>query len=273
LIPTTFYVPSWGTAYGRIADGLEYKFQVSSSIEDFGDSFDKRTAGNAVAPGPYAAGIDGKNALGFSRPPVGDFSQINNNLAYAAQLRYTPSFVPGLSGSAGMYFTPNVEPRGAHADLGNNLGRTSVTLIDGEALYRIPKTGWELRGEYAQAFFGNPANLRANNDSDPTNNVGNTMWGLSGEVAYHIPLGPSLGGDWEAVPFYRYTYENLQTSGFRGTDSNAPTGTGQLQFYTVGVAVFPTPQLVMKLNYQHVQDREPGGAKSDSVLGGVGFFF
>jgi hypothetical protein len=273
LIPTTFFVPSWITAYGKIANGLEYKFQVSSSVEDFGDSFDNRTDGNAVTTGSYAAGINGKNALGFSRPPVGDFRQTSNDLAYAAQLRYTPPFVPGLSASGSVYFTPNVEPRGAHSDLGTGLGRTSLTLVDGEMLYRVPKTGWEFRGEYAQAFFGNPTNLRANNDSDATNNVGNTMWGLSGEVAYHIPLGPALGGDWEAVPFGRFTYENLQTGGFRGTDGNAPSGAGQLQFYTAGVAVFPTPQLVMKLNYQHVQDRESGGAKSDSVLGAVGFFF
>jgi len=273
LVPTTFFVPSWGTAYGTIADGLDYKFQVSNSAEDFGDSFDKRTDGNAVAPGPYAAGIDGKTALGFSRPPVGDFSQINNNVAYAAQLRWTPAFVPGLSGSAGVYFTPNVEPRGAHTDLGAALGRSSLTLVDAEFLYRIPKSGWEFRGEYVQAFFGNPANLRANNDSDPTNNVGSTMWGLSGEAAYHVPLGPVLGSEWEAVPFARYTYEDLQTGGFRGTDPNSPTGAGHLQFYTMGVAVFPTPELVMKLNYQHVQDRESGGAKADSVLAGVGFFF
>ena len=69
-------------------------------------------------------------------------------------------------------------------------------------------------------IFGNPANLRANNDTDPTNNVGNTMYGYSGEVAYHFPLGTILYSDWEAVPFYRYTYQNLQTAGFAGTDLN-----------------------------------------------------
>ncbi|HUA50838.1 MAG TPA: hypothetical protein VMB81_01670 [Candidatus Sulfotelmatobacter sp.] len=273
LIPTTFYVPSWGTAYGRIADGLEYRFQVSSSLEDFGDSFDNRTDANTATPGPYAAGIDGKNALAFSRPPVGDFRQLNNNLAYAARLAYDPPFAPGLSGSTSVYFTPNVEPRGAHSDVGTFLGGSNLTILDSELLYRIPKTGWELRGEYAQVFFGNPANLRANNDTDPTDNVGSTMWGLSGEVAYHVPIGSALGGDWEAVPFYRYTYEDLQTGGVRGTDANAPSGAGRVQFHTVGVAVFPTPKLVMKLNYQHIQDGETGGAKSDSILGAVGFFF
>lgn len=273
LIPTTFRVPSWGTVYGQITNNLGYQFQISQSLEDFGDSFDARTSANTVPAGAYVAGIDGINALGFSRPPVGSFVQLNNNLAYDFRLSYTPPLVPGLAGSTSVYFTPNVEPRGAHSDVGTSLGKSSLTLLDSELRYRIPKTGWELRGEYVQAFFGNPANLRANNDSDSTNNVGNTMWGISGEVAYHVPLGQALGGDWEAVPFYRYSYENLQTGGFRGTDANAPTGAGHLQFHDVGVAVFPSPKLVLKLNYTHVEARESGGAKSDSILGGVGFFF
>jgi hypothetical protein len=49
--------------------------------------------------------------------------------------------------------------------------------------------------------FGNLANLRANNDGDPTDNIGKTMYGASGEIAYHIPLGTILHSEWEAVPF------------------------------------------------------------------------
>lgn len=273
IIPTTFRVPSWGTVYGQINNDLGYQFQISNSIEDFGDSFDKRTEGKGVLAGGYEAGISGKEALGLSRPPVGDFQQLNNEIAYSGQLDYTILFIPGLTGSTSVYFTPNVEPRGAYSDTGNNLGDSSLTIVDSELRYRIPKTGWELRGEYAEVFFGDPQNLRANNNTDETDNVGDTMWGASGEVAYHISLGKALGGDWEAVPFYRYTYEDLQTSGFRGTDVNSPTGAGRMQFHTLGIAVFPTPKLVLKLNYQHVEDDAPDSPKSDSVLGGVGFFF
>ena len=39
----------------------------------------------------------------------------------------------------------------------------------------------------------------------------------------------------------RYTYENLQTKGFAGTDLNTPTGAGRLQFHNVGIAIFPSP--------------------------------
>ena len=273
LIPTTLDVPSWGTVYGKVTPNIGYEFQISSSLEDFGDSFDSRTAANSAPAGAYAPGVDGRNALGFSKPPVGDFSQLNNDLAYALKISYTPPFVPGLAGSTSVYFSPNIEPRGAHSDLGTPLGKSSLTLVDSELRYRLPRTGFEFRGEYVQAFFGNTANLRANNDSDPTNNVGSTMWGASAEVAYHFPLGRALGGDWEAVPFYRYTYEDLQTGGFHGTDDNGSIGAGRLQFHTVGVAVFPTPKLVLKMNYQHVESHQSGGAKADALLGGVGFFF
>jgi hypothetical protein len=222
---------------------------------------------------PYAPGISGLDALGFSNPPLGDFAHLTNALAVSGRLDVAPSFMPGFAGSVSAYYSPNITPRGAHDDLGNFLGHNSLTMFDAEFRYRVPNTGLELRGEYVQAWFGNPANLRANNDSDATNNVGHTMWGVSGEIAYHIPLGIIINSQWEAVPFYRYTRENLQAGGFAGTDENLPTGAGQLQFHTAGVAVFPSPKVVLKANYQKVINKDPAGANSDSFLGGVGFFF
>src|SRR5262249_33957263 len=271
--PSTWKVP--GTSvYGTITDGLKYQVMVSASNEDFGDAFDNRTEAKTVPPPgtAYFPGIDGLNALGFSNPPLGDFSQLNNAMAVSGRLDFAPAFMPGFAGSVSAYYSPNVTPRGAHDDMGNLLGRTSLALFDGEFRYRVPNTGLELRGEYVQAIFGNPANLRANNDSDATNNVGKTMWGASAEIAYHVPMGTIINSEWEAVPFYRYTIENLQTAGFAGSDINAPTGAGQLQFHTAGVAIFPSPKVVLKANYQKVIDKSPTGANSDAFLGGVGFF-
>ncbi len=272
LLPSTWKAPAT-SIYGKIVDGLNYQVQASTSLEDFGDTFDKRGDNNKVPPGGYAPGIDGQNALGFSLPVRGDFRQLSNTIAVAAKLDYSPAFVPGFSGSASGYFTPNTTPRGAYSDTGAPLGNSSLTMADMEFRYRIPDTGLELRGEGVFVTFGNPANLRANNDTDPTNNVGKTMYGASGEIAYHFALGTFISSEWEAVPFYRYTYENLQTGGFAGTDLNMPIGSGQLQFHTAGLAVFPSPKVVLKATYQRVIDGEAGGAKSDSVLGGVGFFF
>ena len=274
IIPSTWKVPST-SVYGTITEDLKYQIMVSASNEDFGDSFDNRTDAKTVPlPGTaYIAGIDGVNALGFSRPPLGDFQQLNNATAVSGRLDFTPTFWAGFAGSVSAYYSPNTTPRGAHDDFGNFLGRSSLTMFDTEFRYRVPNTGLELRGEYVRAEFGRPENLRANNDTDPTNNVGKSMYGYSGEIAYHVPLGTVLNSEWEAVPFYRYTSMNLQTAGFAGTDANLPTGQGQRQYHTAGFAVFPSPKVVLKATYQHVIDKSATGALSDSFLGGVGFFF
>jgi hypothetical protein len=274
LIPSTWKVP--GTSvYGTITEDLKYQVMLSASNEDFGDTFDARTAARTVPPPgtPYFPGIDGLNALTFSNPPLGSFQQLSNTVAASGRLDFTPTFLPGFGGSISAYYSPDTTPRGAHDDFGNFLGASSLAMFDAEFRYRVPNTGLELRGEYVHVGFGHPENLRANNDTDPTDNVGNSMFGYSGEIAYHIPLGTIKGSDWEAVPFYNYTYENFQTGGFAGTDANLPTGAGQRQFHTAGVAVFPSPKVVLKATYQRVIDKSLTGALSDSFLGGVGFFF
>jgi hypothetical protein len=274
IIPSTWKAPAT-SVYGTITDGLKYQVMLSATNEDFGDSFANRTDARTVPPPgtPYFPGIDGLNALAFSNPPLGDFQQLSNTLAVSGRLDFAPPFLPGFNGSVSGYYSPNTTPRGAHDDFGNLLGGSSLAMFDAEFRYRVPNTGLELRGEYVHVGFGDPANLRANNDSDPTDNVGKSMFGYFGEIAYHVPLGTILNSEWEAVPYYNYTYQNLQTGGFAGTDLNTPTGAGQRQFHTAGVAVFPSPKVVLKAEYQHVIDRSLIGALSDSYLGGVGFFF
>jgi hypothetical protein len=274
LIPSTWMAPAT-SIYGRLTDGLYYTVMASTSMEDFGGSFSTRTDANTVPPFPtgYPPGIDGKNALGFARPAIGDFRQLNNDVAIGGQLSYSPPALPGFSGSVSTYYTPNVTPRGAYADNGMPLGRSSLGMFDAEFRYRIPDTGFEVRADSVFVSFGDPASLRANNDSDPTDNVGKSMYGYSGELAYHLPLGTILTSEWEAVPFYRYTFQNTQTGGFAGIDANTPTGAGQTQFHNLGIAVFPSPELVLKATWQKVINRDPAGAQSDSFLGGVGFFF
>jgi hypothetical protein len=274
LIPTTWVAPSAGF-YGKIVDGLNYQVQFSQSAEDFGDTIDLRGANGAVVQSPtgYAGGVDGLSALAFSHAPLGDFTQLSNQVAVTGRLSYNPSFIPGFAGSSAVYYSPNITPRGAYGDDGRLLGDNSMLILDTEGRYRMPNTGLELRAEYAYVRFGNPENLRANNDSDDTNNVGKDMWGYSGEIAYHVPMGNILGSDWEAVPFYRYTHQNLQTGAIFGIDPNNPTGHGDTTFHDLGIALFPNPSLVFKLNYTHITDKSVTGPQNDQVLGGVGWLW
>ncbi len=250
LIPSTWKAPA-ASIWGQIVEGLNYQFQISQALEDFGGDFDLRTDANSVPPFSigYPPGIDGIEALGLAQAPLGDFRQLSNYLGYTFRLSYAPTFLPGFDGGTSVYFTPSTTPRGAYGDTGILLGRSSLTIFETDFRYHVPDTGLEFRGEFADVIFGNPANLRANNDTDPFDNVGKSMFGGSAEVAYHVPLGPIfgpiLGSNWEAVPFYRYTYQNFQTSGFAGTDFNCPTGSGVMQFHDVGFAVYPTPELVL----------------------------
>ena len=276
LIPTTWVAGSTGF-YGKIVDGLNYQFQLSQSAEDFGDDFDHRGEDGHIIPGGYAAGVNGGDALGLTHAPLGDFAQLSNTIAYTGRLSYTPSFIPGFAGSTAAYYSPNITPRGAYGGYvgadDQPLGKNSMLIVDTEGRYRVPNTGLELRAEYAYVRFSNPENLRANNDSFDDNNVGKTMYGYSGEIAYHFPLGNILGSDWEAVPFYRYTRQNLQTAGLFGTDPNNPTGSGDQTYHHVGVAVFPNPSLVFKLDYTKIYDKSALGPQSDRVLGAVGWLW
>ena len=267
LIPSTWFEGST-SLYGKIVDNLNYQFQINTGLEDVGSK-----DGVPDDRSPYPPGISGTDALAFARTPIGDFNQTKNAPGFALRLSYTPPFAPGLNGSSSIFFTPNETPRGAYAADGRPLGHTSVTMLDTELRYRVPQTGFEFRGEIADVIIGTPRNLRANNDGDPENNVGKQLWGLSLEAAYHVDLSQSVRNGWELVLFYRYTYQDFQTGGFAGTDENSPPGRGRQQFHTFGIAAFPTPQVVLKLDYQFVFDDAPNSPHADHLLGAVGFFF
>jgi len=273
LIPSTWYAASTG-AYGKIIDGLNYQAQVSSSLEDAGTT---ASDGGKVPASGYEAGISGSEGLKMARAPIGDNQQVSDNVAYTLRLSYTPHFMPGLAGSSSVYYTDNTTPRGAYggdsSSLGQTLGGSSLSLFDSELRYRIPKTGIELRSEFVQANIGNSGNLRANNDGDSSNNVGDSMRGYSFEAAYHYNLSSNPRESWEFVPFYRFSKIDLQTSGAAGTDPNDPSGAGNQEYHTFGTALFPTPKVVLKVDYQFMHDRDELTPTQKAVLGSVGFFF
>ena len=197
LIPTTWFEGST-SIYGKIVNNLNYQFQINTGLEDIAQNGGVPDDGSF-----YEGGITGTEALGLARTPIGDFNQTKNAPGFALRLSYTPPFLPGLNGSSSVFFTPNVTPRGAYGDDGHSLGDNSVTMLDTEVRYRVPRTGFEFRGEVVDAIIGTPGNLRANNDGDPENNVGENLWGFSLEAAYHIDLSDYVHNGWELVPFYR----------------------------------------------------------------------
>ena len=274
LIPSTWFAPAT-SVYGKITDSLNYQFQISSAMVDAGTVAEDED-GN-VPQGGYDPGISGTDALSLGRSPIGDRTQLSNNLAYALRTSYSPNVIPGLSGSTSIYYTNDTTARGAYGTNPNGstrlLGKSDLAMFDTELRYRIPNTGLELRSEYVNTSFGDTDNLRANNDRDSTNNVGSSMYGYSFEAAYHIPLLAGKVANWEFVPFYRYSRINLQTSGVRGSDADVRSGAGSRRYNTIGAALFPTPKVVLKLDYQLVEDDDNKSPLERALLAGVGFFF
>jgi hypothetical protein len=275
LIPTTWYAGST-SIHGQLAGPFSYQLWAGSSIvDDGGNVRDTTDAKTPPDPTGYPAGVDGHEGLGLARPTTSDFLQESDTIAYALRLAYDVPGVRGLAGSSSVYFSPDIEPRHAYASDAagvkiGDLGTCALTMADTELRFRPAQEGIELRGEAVAAWFSKPGNLRANNDGDTGNNVGHSMWGVSGEVAWHARWP---GGGWELVPFYRYTREVLQTHGVSGFDADTPTGAGRKSFHTVGLAIFPDPRLVFKIDYQAMRDGSPEGGHEDHLLGGVGFFF
>ena len=260
LIPSTWFEGS-SSIFGKITDNLNYQFQISVGLEDNADSQDS---------GMLAPGIDGNSGLRNARPTVGDFQSSNNVPGFAFRLAYEPSFLPGLAGSSSAYFTETT-PRAVSGFFVP--GSTYLTMLDTEFRYRMPFIPFELRAEYVHIFLINNENLLANNDGDPTNNTGNFMNGASGEIAYHFKLSKISKLRWDLVPFYRFSYINLQSSGYQGIDINLPTGTGDRYIHTFGGALFINPKVVLKLDYSIPTDDAPTGPDANRLQFGIGWFF
>jgi len=282
--------------HGGIADDADDKLTGAVELEQayvdflFNEHFNWRSPGVDVVPfGFINLFHEPTQFYSVNRPELDDglipttwfegstsiYGKIVNNLNYQFQIN------TGLE---------DIGQNGGVPDDGSPY-EGGITGTEALALARTPigdfnqtknAPGFALRLSYTPPFvpglngssiIGTPRNLRANNDGDSENNVGRNMWGFSLEAAYHIDLADRFRNGWELVPFYRYTYENLQTGGFAGTDDNLPTGQGQRQFHTFGLALFPTPQVVLKVDYQFALDNAPDSPRADHLLGAVGFFF
>ena len=147
IIPTTWQEPSLGI-FGKIVDNLDYQLTVSTGLEDF-----------IPAAGLGAPGITAADGLRNARPRLRASSE--NSLGYSGRLHY--SGLKGLDTSASFYLT---QVQGVS-------GNSWLSLWDVEALYRVPKTGLELRGDFAYWHLGSPQS-----PSSTTTPPQPTTWGM-----------------------------------------------------------------------------------------------
>ncbi len=251
IIPSTWMEPGVG-AFGKITDTLDYQFMVSSGLED------------NVSNG--TAGVTAANGIRNARPRLRRAAE--NSLAYSGRLHYTG--IPGLDASSSFYVS---RVRGFAEQ------RATLALADIEFSYRVPRTGLELRGDFAYWHIDKPGHLMANNNTSLTDDVGQQMYGWYAEAAYHFwPESWKKGrcAEMDFVPFVRYS-DIVTQSRLPAGSTKLGNGTVNKDFITAGFSWFLNPNFVLKADWRRNLHgsvaTENSDASQDYVQIGAGVFF
>jgi hypothetical protein len=252
IIPSTWFEPSVGV-FGKIVEGWDYQLMASTGMEDF-------------IPGQSGAGVSATGGFRDARPRLRQADE--SNPAFSGRLHF--SGIPGLDASTSFYATEMQ---------GFNRSQSWVGLADVEFAYRVPRTGLELRGDFAYWHIDKPDNLVANNDANLLNNVGKAMYGWYAEAAYHFwpeAWRNGRGRDMDLVPFVRYTDIVTQTR-LQGNSQKLDDGSANKDFLTVGASWFLNANFVLKADYRFnlngSEAVEGQSANQDYFQIGAGVFF
>jgi hypothetical protein len=240
IIPTTWMEPGM-SLWGNIVEGLDYQVMVSTGLEDgFATA---GTAGTGTRPAGFSGpGIDGDNGVRNARPRLRRATE--SRLAYSGRLALTR--FKGFEASTSFYVTeaPGIK------------GSSTVSLWDIEATWRVPRTGLELRGDFAIWNFSTPSAFVANNNGSATDNVGSRMYGWYVEAAYHLwpeKWREGRKSEMDFVPFIRFTDIRTQT-GLPAGSVLVTNGTQNKQYLTFGAAYFLNRNFVLKADYRRNLD-------------------
>jgi len=251
IIPSTWMEPSIG-AFGKITETLDYRVMLSTGLEDFSSS-------------ASGAGITALSGMRNARPRLRAADE--SKLGYTGRLHYNG--IKGLDASTSVYHSQSE---------GFNQRDLSLTLWDIEAMYRLPGTGLELRGDFAYWWIGQSQNLIANNNAVLTDDVGNAMYGWYVESAYHLwpkAWSEGRGAKMDFVPFLRFS-QIVPQSGLSSA-STLTDGTANRDFLTFGASWFLNEHFVLKGDYRMNLDSSSTSATSaasqDYFQMGVGMFF
>jgi hypothetical protein len=258
IIPSTWFEPSVGV-FGKVVDDLDYQLMVSTGVED--------SIASQAGPGVTAA-----NGFRDARPRIRAADE--SNPALSGRLHFTG--IPGLDASTSFYVTEMQ---------GYQNAQSWVALGDIELSYRVPRTGLELRGDFAYWHIDKPENLVANNNTNSSgvlilnDDVGKAMYGWYVEAAYHFwpeAWKEGRGREMDLVPFVRYTDIVTQTRLNPGSVKN-DNGSTNKDFLTVGMAYFLNQNFVLKADYRFnlngSEAVEKSAANQDYFQIGMGVFF
>ena len=215
----------------------------------------------------YQVGITtGFSARKFDDPLVGIKSAHQEgqladaeDLAFSAALNYT-----GINGLlvGGSVFTGNTgqnEP---------GIGDARLTLWDLHTRYQTGN--WDLRALYARGHLNDAANINTVFVANPDNhgnsaNAPSAFYGWFTEAAYHV----WKSGDMDFAPFVRY--ESYDTQASLPFNSVRVDGS-ENKVWTVGANFWPTPQVVLKADFQSYDKKDEDRGNKRLNLG-MGYMF
>ena len=145
-------------------------------------------------------------------------------------------------------------------------GKIDVTtrIMEGHLEWRWK--GLELRALAAQAELDDVAELNAALDLEGDESVGEKLKGYYLQLGYDVLAGRAAGKAF--IPYARWESLNTQDRVPAGFAANPDT---DIETLTLGVAYKPIEQLILKVDYQDVDNRAGTGADRFNVL--LGFVF
>ncbi len=257
---------------GQPTDWLSFELQLNNSLAIATESGDIRFGDvgvqgirNLRQQGVEAAindlGVAGRVTV---QPTLG-FS-IGGSF-FTGQADQSASVIPGsnIGGDQDRVIVRPATPASA-ADAGDEPERvalpdTRITVLQADARYA--RAGFDLRAEYAVALIDHTAELSTLTEAT----VGRRQQGFYLEGAYDV-LRLVTDSDQRVDLYYRYSWMNLQDqipSGF------ARDPAAKWTIHSVGLAWFPIPEVVVKLDYEARHDAE--GERPDRLNAGIGYFF
>ena len=151
----------------------------------------------------------------------------------------------GGSLSVGQHGQDNID-----SGTGNDIGSVSTMMYELHADYR---TGpWVFRALYAAADLDDVDQFNAGAGNAAGDELAESMNGFYGEVAYDIMNLVAPGATAQVRPFVRW--EQIDTQATMGPGGTADPSKDN-QIVTMGVNYKPIPQVVIKADYEHWEDK------------------
>lgn len=208
--------------------------------------------------------VNGLDASGFSATGVRGGRQKGakakaEDLAWVGRIDYTGT--PGLLAGASLYFGDSGQ--GISAPDGSSPG-VSTMIVEAHVDYRW--RGLELRGLYARADLDDVTALNAALGLERSASVGETMEGSYVQAGFDVLA--RRAGRAALIPYLRWERVDTQASVPAGYLAD-PATDGEI--LTLGLAYQPIEQLIVKLDYQNVDNR--AGTGLDQFNLGLGYIF